>query len=146
MWMMSWSSTMFACFNPFKREAEKQNIHVILKSIQIFYIDLLSFLSELTELHNLTTNSCTFVSSPLTSSTNPVFEDHTFPFNAIFSTLLVKLSLTLRPKWAGERDAFFTQPPRSESLMSEQPDTKSTPTLKDIFFVSDKSQARLFKT
>lgn len=89
---------MFACFNPFKREAEKQNINVILKSIQIFYIDLLSFFSDLNELHNLTTSSCTLVSSMFMSFTHPVFEDHTFPFNAIFSTLLVKLSLTLRPK------------------------------------------------
>lgn len=40
-WMMSWRSTMFACFSPFKREAEKENIHVILKRIKIFHFGLL---------------------------------------------------------------------------------------------------------
>lgn len=42
-WMMSWSSTMFACFSPFKREAVKQDIHVILKRIKMFYINWLFF-------------------------------------------------------------------------------------------------------
>lgn len=120
-------------FQSFQKRSWKAKHTCYLKSIRIFYIDLLSSFSDLNKLHNLTTSSCTLVSSMFMSSTHPAFEDHTFPFNAIFFTLLVKLSLTLRPKWAGARDAFFTQPPLSESLISEQPDNKSTPTLKGIF-------------
>lgn len=66
-WMMSWSSTMFACFSPFRREAEKENIHVVLKRIKIFHVDWSIFLVTWMiiwhlELRNLITKSCTSAS------------------------------------------------------------------------------------
>lgn len=68
---------MLACFNPFRREAEKQNIHDILKRIQVFYINWLFFLVtqmifSTSEFHKLTTNSCTLLSSMSMSSTQCV--------------------------------------------------------------------------
>lgn len=90
---------MFACFSPFKREAVKQDIHVILKRIKMFYINWLFFFffGDLDDyltpgFHNLTTKSC------ISSSTYMGFYSVHLKIMCsysvfFFSILLVKLSL-----------------------------------------------------